>query len=229
MIIKHDYSYIKNDSDKLIEEGYLELDIHSLNFDRHYTEEEKENNRKQSESMTREEWNIHCDDISKEIHNKLIPIKVLLNSKYDVHQISEDKNTIEHYKSNWDLYYYGNKGWNERDYFDYMKISFNGKREVKQNKKLLQEVLELLEELEVKNICCRVQYDTRRNEEKIKNKTIEICESLLNKVIDYNGMKGKIKVLNENEHEKTYGFIKSRTRNHYYSISDTYMILNFGM
>lgn len=42
MLIQHDYSYLGNDK-KLIEEEYAELDIHSLSFDRYFTEEEKDN------------------------------------------------------------------------------------------------------------------------------------------------------------------------------------------
>jgi hypothetical protein len=226
MLVKHDYSYI-TDGKELIEKGYAELDIHSLNFDRYFTEEEKENNRRLSYSITREEWNMHCDEVSEQICNKMLPIVELLNNKYDIHQITEEKSSMEHYRSNWDLYFYSNKGWNGKNYFDYVQITFNKKRIVEQNKKLLEEILILLDELQIENVYCRVQYTTRRNEEKIKEKTIEICENLLDKTIEYNGMKGKIKVIEEHENEKTYGFFKSRARNHYYKISDTYLILNY--
>jgi hypothetical protein len=224
MLIKHDYSYI-NEGEKLINKGYAELDIHSLNFDRHYTEEEKENNRKQAESMTREEWSKHCDEISEQIYNQMLPVMNLLNDKYDIHQITEEKSGMDHYRSNWDLYFYSNKGWNGKNHFDHMKISFNDKRLVEQNQNLLEEILALLEQLDIKNVYCRVQYTTRTNDEKIKNKAMEICENLLDKSIEYQGMKGKIKTIDKAK--KIYGFFKNKARTHYYNISDTYLILNF--
>lgn len=227
MLVKHDYSYLGS-NEKLIEKGYAELDIHSISFDRHYSEEEKENNRKLSESMTREQWNNHCDESAKKIYNQMLPIKELLNSKYDIHQINEEKSSMEHYRSDWDLYFYSNEGWNGKDYFDHIKISFNEKRTVEQNKKLLESILNLLESMEIKNVYCRVQYTVRVNEKEVHEKSIEICEKLLEKTIEYNCMKGKIKVVDEYEGEKTYGFFKSRVRNKYYKVSDSYMILNFA-
>lgn len=226
MKIKHDYSYLRS-SKELIEKGYADLDIHSLNFDRYYTEEEKENNRKISESMTREEWNVHCDEVSKGIYNQMLPIVELLDNKYDIHQITEEKSSTEHYRTNWDLFFWSNRGWNNKDHFDDMRLNFNEKRTVEENKKLLDEILSLLERLEVKNVSCRVQYTIRKHEEKIKQEAIKICKMLLDKPINYNGMEGKIKVVKEHENEKIYGFIKKRSRNKYYQISESYLVLNY--
>ena len=225
MIINKDFTYMN--SQELIEKGYAELDIHSISFDRYYSEEEKQNNSLTFESMTNEEWNLHCDEIAEGIYQQMLPIITLLNEKYNIHQISEEKSTIEHYRENWDLYFYSNKGWNNKDYFDHMKLSFNGKREANENIKLLEEILLLLKNLEVKNVSCKVQYTTRINEEKVKNKSTEICKQLLDKNIEYQGMKGKIKLIDKSK--EIYGFFKSRARNHYYNISDTYLVLNFGI
>ena len=46
MLITHDYSYTNKN---LIENGYAVYGIHSLNFDRYFTEEEKEQNRQFAE------------------------------------------------------------------------------------------------------------------------------------------------------------------------------------
>lgn len=226
MLISHDYSLLGSRKN-LIEKGYADLDIHSLNFDRHFTDEEKEENVRQSELLTREQWTIRCDDVSKMIYEQMLPIIELLNNKYDIHQISEEKNTMEHYRSDWDLFFYSNRGWNGKDYFDHVQITFNTKRTVDQNKKLLSEILEILEQLEVKNVYCRVQYTVREHKEKIQAKVTEICESLVDNVINYNGMKGKIKVVDECNGEKQYGFFKERVRKSYYQLSDTYLILNY--
>jgi hypothetical protein len=226
MIIKHDYSYLGS-NEKLIEKGYADLDIHSINFDRYFSEEEKENNRLTTASMTNEQWSKHCDEASKKIYNQMLPIVELLNNKYDIHQISKEKSTMVHYKSDWDLFFYSNEGWNNKNYFDYIQISFNEKKAVIQNMELLNEVLKTLEQLDVKNVYCRVQYTAREHKEKIKNKVTEICESLVDKLINYNGMEGKIKVIDEFEGEKMYGFFKKRVRKSYYNISYSYLILNY--
>lgn len=121
MYIKHDYSYLGYEKG-LIDKGYADLDIHSLHFDRYFTEEEKENNKKLADILNNnsEEWNKHCDNISKMINQKLIPIIEMLNNRYDIHQYTEEKCGMKHYKNNWDLFFYSNKGWNKKDYFDYM-------------------------------------------------------------------------------------------------------------
>lgn len=227
MLIKHDYSYIESE-EKLIEKGYADLDIHSINFDRYFTEEEKENNSKLAKSMTSEQWNKHCNESKKTIYNQMLPIIELLNSKYDIHQFTKEKSTMEHYSSDWDLYFYSNKGWNGKDYFDHMKVNFNDNRTVEQNKKLVNKVLELLEQLEIKNVYCRVQYTVREHKKEIKEKVNEICENLVDKSINYRGMEGKIKVVSEYEGKKTYGFFKKRARKRYYTISYKYLILNFA-
>ena len=215
MLIKKDMSYI-NESDKfLVENGLEELDIHSLNFDRYYMEEEKENNMRLSHELTTEQWNNRCEEISKNLHLKMLPIVELLNTKYDIYQFAEDV----YYKSDWDLYFYSNKGWNNRNYFDYMKISFNGKRSVQANLKLHEEILEILGSLEVKNVSCRVQYTVRKNELEIKSKAIAICKNILNKTISYNGMEGKIKTVHGYEGLEGYGFFKKRARGKYYTIN----------
>ena len=226
MKITHDYSYLRN-GEKLIEKGYAEMDIHSLNFDRYYTEEEKENNRKRSHTMSTEQWNSHCEEISKTIYSRLTLIIEMLDSKYDIYQVSEEKSTTEYYKSDWDLYFWSNKGWNNKDYYDHMKMSFNKKRTVEQNKKLLNEILEMLEQLDVKNVSCRVQYTARKDEEKIKTTATKICESLVNKPVLLKGIEGKIKVVDEYDGEKAYGFFKKRVRKSYYQISYDYLVLNY--
>lgn len=224
MNIKHDYSYITGNENKLIENGYGKLSIHSLIFDRYFTEERKEQNRKLAESMNNEQWSKHCDEISKELSISLNEILQVFINKYNIHQVSEETSTTEHYRSDWDLFFYSNRGWNNKDYFDYFTLSFNTKRTPEQNINLLNNIIPILEKMEYENIGCRIQYDAVINEEKIKIKAIEICESLLNKFINYRGMEGKIKVVKEENNIKEYGFFKKNARNRYYQISNADLV-----
>lgn len=60
MLITHDYSYANKN---LIENGYAIYGIHSLNFDRYFTEEEREQNKQFAEQYgsTSQEWTDRCD------------------------------------------------------------------------------------------------------------------------------------------------------------------------
>ena len=76
MNINHDYSYVSSREKELISRGYGEMGVHSLNFDRYYTEEQKQKSVILSHTMTNEEWNKHCDKVS-ESFNK--PLEEILN------------------------------------------------------------------------------------------------------------------------------------------------------
>jgi len=224
MNIKHDYSYLEmGNRDLLIEKGYADLDINSLNFDRFYTEEQREENCKISHTMTTEQWSKYCDEISKEIYTKLLPIAELINSKFKLYQYNE--NVL--YKGDWDLFFYSNQGWNNKDYFEHMQLSFNDKRTVEENKKLLDELLEIFNNLDVKGVQCRIQYEAREHKEDIKKIANNICKRLLNTFINYQGNTGKIKVVDQYENEMVYGFFKKRSKSKYYKVSDEYLVLNY--
>ena len=72
------------------------MSVYSLNFSRYYNEEEKANNSRIYETMTHEQWEERCNEIQKhfgimfdEIEEKLI------NSKYDIHQLTDATSTME--------------------------------------------------------------------------------------------------------------------------------------
>ena len=226
MKIKKNLSYITENQKRLIDKDYGKMSVYSLNFSRYYNEEEKANNSRIYETMTHEQWEERCNEIQKhfgimfdEIEEKLI------NSKYDIHQLTDATSTMEHYRSNWDLYYYCNRNRNNSGYMDHFKLSFNSNRTVEENLKLLDELIEYIKTLDYKNILCTIQYTFIPNKEKINNKYVEICDKLQNKFIEYAGMIGKIKVVRESENNKEYGFFKKGSRKKYYSISKENLIL----
>ena len=63
MLIIHDYSYTNKN---LTENGYAVYGIHSLNFDRYFTEEEMEQNKQFAEQYGNmsQEWVDSCDKIA---------------------------------------------------------------------------------------------------------------------------------------------------------------------
>ncbi len=216
MIIKHDYSYLDlfNDN-KLIEKGYAELDIHSINFRKHFTEEIKENNRKQAEILSKEDWNKHCDNAKIETEKQLQKIVEILGNKYVVYGYNEDK-----YKSDWDLFLSMRSA--------YMQIPFNKNRSVEQNRQLLNELLELIEQIDNTHLECTVQYTARENEDKIEIDANNIIEKLLEKTVTYKGMEGKIKLVEEYKDFRRYGFFKKRARAKYYEVDKKHLVLNYA-
>jgi hypothetical protein len=215
MNIKHDYSYITESGKLLIENGLAEQSVYSLNFNRYFSEEEKQENVRMSHQLNSEEWNQRCNERSKDIYNQMLPIIEEINNQFDIHQLNVEKSSYKHYDTNWDLYFHSNKGWNNRDYFDNFQLTFNKKRSITENQILLNKLLDILSNIEVKNVSCRVQYNVVTDDNKIKEVAKEVFEKLQDKTIKFSNMEGKLKLIDNN-----YAFIKKRAKKSYYRITD---------
>ena len=224
MYINHDYSCISSDELKLIDSGYGQMSVHSLNFGRHYSEGQKAKNRQVSKTMTTQEWNKCCEQIAESFDKPLMEILSVFVSKYDIHQVSEETSTMEHYKSDWDMYFWSNRGWNNKDYMDCFSLTFNDKRSPEQNMKLLEEIVAILESFEYENIGCRIQYNAVIDEKKVEETGKSICENLIGKFINYCGITGKIKSVQNRDGNIGYGFFKKNARKYYYPISYTEIV-----
>lgn len=55
--------------------------------------------------MTSEQWSRHCEEVAKGFSKPLNDILKQFIDRYDIHQVSEETDTMEHYKSDWDLYF----------------------------------------------------------------------------------------------------------------------------
>ena len=138
-------------------------------------------------------------------------------NKYSIYQAFENVS----YDSDWDLFFWSDRGWNGKDFMTHFKLNFNKERSPEQNMTLLDEIISLVETMEYENIGCRIQYDAVIDNERVETEAKTICERLVDKFIDYHGMTGKIKVVREENGIKEYGFFKKNARNKYYSISNT--------
>ena len=213
MFVKQDMSYIGDTANKLLEKGYAELTVHSLGFDRYFTEEQKMKNRELGSSMSVEEWSAYCDSISKALEQ---PMTEVLGK------------IMTHYNSDWDLYFHSNRGWNGKTWMDSFDLTFNMGRTAEQNMKLLDEILLLLETLEYDNIYCRVQYTVVYDEERLAEEGIRICEELAGKVIYYCGYEGKIKEVAGSNGAKEFGFFKKRARGKYFPVKYSELVANYA-
>ena len=101
---------------------------------------------------------------------------------------------------------------------DYFRLSFNHKRSVKENMKLLKEIISIVNLMEYKNVYCRVQYDADIDNDKVEKEAKAICERVLGKFINLYGITGKIKLINEENGSIKYGFFKKNAKTKYYDI-----------
>lgn len=219
MVITENYTYINT---RLIETGYADLTVNSLRFDRFYTEEEKEQNRQEAESMNVEEWHNKCEESSKEIYRQMMEI-VPLFEKYGIIYRVDPVTKCGHYESE-ELYFYSNKGWNERDYFDYFTLSFDRNKPAEEIIAFKDEIISMLGKanIDTPNVRCIVQYDDKPNDKKLADDAEIICKTLEGKTIEYSGMKGKIKRMGD-----CWTFWKLRAKRSYYYINNEELVMQY--
>lgn len=227
MYINYDQSYISPEAQEIIKNGYGKLSVYSIHFDRHFTDEEKIQNRMQAERMTKTEYSNHCKKLGKIICARLKDVlQEVLKQGYDIHQVSAETSTLEHYSSDWDLFYWSNEGWNGEDYFDHFSLTFNKKRSVEQNMQLLEQLITLIEKMAYKNIGCRIQYDAELDNDRITVDAKASYRTIADKWITFNGVLGKIKYV---ESREEYGFFKKGTRSNYIRLSEYDVITKKGV
>ena len=228
MYIKHDYSYITASSEKLAQHGLGKQTVFSLTLGRYFTEAERQENSRIANSCTREEWSARCDALSKSLDKPLTEIMKVLCEKYDIHQTSPETDTIKHYRSEWDLFFWSNRGWNGQDHMDTVQLTFNDERPIEYRAKVLETLLPMLEKMEYKNIGCRIQYCIILDDKKIFETANTVYnEALAGKFLRYNRLEGKIKIVGKDRvsGENCYGFFRKGAKTKYYPISSAEIVL----
>ncbi len=223
MLITHDYSYTNKN---LIDNGYAVYGIHSFNFDRYFTEEEMEQNKQFAEQYgdMSHEWANSCDRLGQEICKQMENMMEVLDKKYAICQYDPYVKYGEH-----DLHFYSNKGWNGKEWYDHIQLSFNDKLNKDRNNQILNELLELVAGMELKNVVCRVQYKTVTDNEKLYTEATKRYKDLEGKFVSLRGCVGKVKVVEENNGKKQYGFFKKSARKYYNPLSDAELIFEIAV
>ena len=223
MLITHDYSYTNK---KLIENGYAVYGIHSFNFDRYFTEEEMEQNKQFAEQYGNmsQEWINRCEWRGKEICKQMECMMKILNEKYTICQYDSQVKYGEH-----DLHFYSNRGWNGKEWYDHIQLCFNDKLDKDRNNQILNELLTLITDMELKNVSCRVQYDTVTDDEKLYTDAIKKYNDLEGKFVSLRGHIGKVKEVGEYNGKKQYGFFKKGARKYYNPLSSIEIIFEIAV
>ena len=219
MLIKEDYTYINNRP--LCDAGYLTLTVHSINFNRYFSAEEKEKNRIKAEHMTNSEWTESCREFSRQLAPQMKEIISVLDEKYNIHQTKPENSTMEHYRSNWDLFFWSLNGI-ESPELDSFNFTFNDRRTPSENMALLDDLRPLIESMEYKNIQCRIQYgsvSTPEQKDRMETEAKEILKELekSKRFIQMWGT-GRVRKVKEDGKE-WYGFFRKGARNYYHPIS----------
>jgi len=86
MKIRYDYSYIDYNKVELVKKGLAYYNLYSVRLDRYFTEEEKEENRKQASLLNSVEWEKRCEEITQKVANSIYNIMEIINKNYKVYQ-----------------------------------------------------------------------------------------------------------------------------------------------
>lgn len=229
MNISRDYSYIKGFERKLIDASYGKMTVHSLHFDRYVSEEQKEINRKFFEGMTEVERNNYYKnaefaEIQEAFGKSLREVLDIFIGKFDIHQVSAETSTAAHYRSDWDLFFWSDRGWNGKEYMSCFSLTFNENRTAEQNMILLDKIISILEASENEKVSCRVQYDAVIDEKAVAAIARKVFDGITGKFVSWRGYEGKIKIVSTEGGETEYGFFKKGSKKRYYEITNADLV-----
>ena len=219
MSIREDKSYLSSLDLLAIEKGIAKLDVYSIRIDREqFSEEEKIENQRIAKTVSREEWSILCDQNKERTAQKIEPLIESLNEKFVIHQYKD--NGMEHYRSNWDLFFWCNGGNKGRDY-SYITLSTNKNRTVEERQSDIKRVLDYVQEIGFEGIEIIIQYTATYNNDMVKQIAINYFAKVQDTFINYMGYLGRLKVISQNSQgEICYGFFKKGASKKYYQVSD---------
>lgn len=226
MKFNDDYHYITEISNKMIEKGLANLDLHSIRLNTHLTEEQMQENSTAADLLTREEWSMRCSDFEALQNKKLEKIIDLLSKHFVIYQY-KDKNISYCNRNNqtnqngyeWDLYCNFGSG---RD----ARLSFNNHgKTLSQRYEDLNKIKELLKGYEENSIMINIQYTQTFHEEELKETAQNVYFKIKDKFITFSGMTGKIKPVTEYNDNYfgtncQYGFFKKGSKNKFYQVTN---------
>lgn len=215
MVIHEDYSYINSFSKLLIENGFGNYTVFAYKFKRYFSEKQKEENRKEAEKLgtNTEAWKERCDNSHYAFYEIASKMVEALGKQYTIYQYN-----FNDYKSNYDLFFYSNRDWNKKDWFDFCELNLPD--DYDKNTKLNKELKKWLIEWngDANNVIdCRIQYQAFIDKKKISDVVKKHVNSILNKMITYEFMEGKVKWI---ECNNEYGFFKKGARKYYKPLSE---------
>lgn len=216
--IKEDMSYLGEIDLLSVEKGVAELGIHSIRFSNLLTEEEKTENSKAAETLSREDWSKRCDENRLKVAVKVEKIIDLIHENFVIYQYKNKD--IDYSKDNWDLFF-----WSNSEDLSYVTLNPNEKRSNEQQIEDINKVLSLLKTINIEGIQVHIQHKVIYKEEIVQDIVLNEYNNVKDKFINYNGLNGKIKEVGKNYRGKVvYGFFKKGARSKYYQVSESWFL-----
>lgn len=210
-------------NEKLVAAGLAERSFHHLKFSPYYSENELEQNRihAQKYSSNAPAWSNLCEKTGRGIQKQMEYILWLFQNhkKYNIYQLN-----TKFYQSDWDLFFWANRGWNGKDYFDAFTLTANEARTIESNEMLLKEILAMYEQMSNQlafnspNVQCTVVYKDRRNHAAIEKAALEIIQKTEGKMTQYLGVPGRFKKVDEGSGVESYAFFKKGARTKFFRL-----------
>ena len=214
----------------MIEKGYADLDLHSIRIDAFISEEQKEENRKAADTLSREEWSLRCDEFDKTQNKKVEKILDILSQHFVMYQYKDETIQYRNRKNmdyqdgyEWDLFCNFGEGRNAR-----LSFNRNGKS-LEERYADLEKIKDVLKDYEDESITLNIQYTQAFHNDELKENAQNVYSDLKDKFINIGSMTGKIKPVPEYKDdyfgtECQYGFFKKGSKNRYYKITNMQIV-----
>lgn len=212
VLIKKDMSYLSEIDLKAVENGIATLAVHSINLSRYYTDDQKAQNKAFSDTCTREQWSKHCNEVANVFADKMESIVSEIAKQCTIHQYKDSSTSYN--STEWNLHYWTNES------RDSVQLSSNKYRTLDEQIKDIENVIAIMKQLEIENVSARIQYKVIYNDTKVSEIAKNVCEKFVDKMINYGGNMGKIKVLNVENGNVNYAFFKKGARKNCYKLND---------
>jgi len=216
---------------KLVNHGYGKIVVHSLKIGVYYTKEQLDENVRTRDILSPEDWLKGGEDYRIDFHKKVLALLNRIHEKHYLYQFEQGSDTNggrDRYRSgDYDLFFYSNKGWNGKDYFDYVSLTVNDKKTDEENALILADVIQVLESADISCASCCIQYHAVLDRELINCEVRALYDKVGEKLLtQYHGVTGKLKMM-DSEHEEGrvfYGFFKKGSRKRYYPVETEYLL-----
>ena len=204
MEIREDYSYLTEIQKKMMSLGLATLDIHD----------------------------VHIEGNGQAADEEIKSICDMLDNEFLIYQYRKnpDGKYICNYGDKWDLYFWSNGCLNYP--FTDTRLSFNkNQNDLVERKHDFEKLISILQNYESKSdIEVRVQYTAVFNELEIKLKADAVFEMLKDNFVEYKGMIGRIKRVQENSDgyygtKTEYGFFKKGSKKKYYIMANMDLVM----
>ena len=208
MITFEDDKYITDGQRDLLKRGMAQMSVHSLHFTYLASSIVTEMSEEEHKSFVRER------------DTALNHVRLTAAACFDIHQSSTDKSTMSHYKSDWDLFFWSDRIWNNTEFISHISLTFNSNRTAKQNMELLSCVLSKLKASIPDNIYCRVQYEVRLDDDAVNEAAQAFFDTIQRKVVYYKKMPGKVKPVINFDSSVRFGFFNKGAKKKYHPLTN---------